>query len=91
MNVVRTCPRSLSILCALYHGGMLGAHARSSFSVPSRSIQYIVAGTISWCYVLLYLAYCRWVNIEELYYLSFDRLLRLTKIKRAKSNAGIPK
>ena len=43
MNVVRTCtcPRSLSILCALYHGGMLGADARSSFGVPSRSIQYI--------------------------------------------------
>ena len=29
MNVVRTCPRSVSILCALCHGGMLGAHARS--------------------------------------------------------------
>ena len=50
-----------------------------------------ITGIISRCYVLLYLAYCRWVNIEELYYLSFERLLRLAKLKLATSNAGIRK
>ena len=55
MNVVRTCPRSVSILCALCQGGMLGAHAHSSFGVPLPSIPYIVAGIISRCYVLWYL------------------------------------
>ena len=47
MNVVRTCPRSVSILCALCHEGMLGAYARSSFGVL-RSIPYI-HGTSTIC------------------------------------------